>query len=195
MGLWVLLPVPVSIYIHLPIKYMLSLPAIVLILIRCLSALPRRRELSAYGAIVLTCLAYSCLVLRADADFADYGRRAASELIAPHAAAGQKVWYSGQWGFYWYAHEAGATVLKPGEPGPNPGELLAAGFMEGGSAALDRFPNRELVDSRYYNAPHGRTMGYGAGLYSNGFGDSMWVWKPESTNDYQLWRVHNGRRS
>jgi hypothetical protein len=37
--------------------------------------------------------AYSCLLLRADADFAEYGRRAAAELIAPHVAAGEKVWY------------------------------------------------------------------------------------------------------
>ena len=54
--LWVLIPLPLIIYSHLPVKYLLAVvPAIVLILIRDLSTLSRRRELSAYGAIVLAC--------------------------------------------------------------------------------------------------------------------------------------------
>jgi hypothetical protein len=191
LSLWLLIPLPTIIYLNLPIKYFVGvLPAIVLILIRVLSSLPRPRELSAYGVLVFLCAAYSCIVLRADADFAECGRRAAAELIAPHVAAGEKVWYGGQWGFYWYAQEAGARVSKPGEPGPNPGELLAVGLLESGDVTRNRFPNRELVDSRHYGAPHGRTMGYHAGLYSNHFGRSLWIWAPETTNDYELWRIH-----
>jgi hypothetical protein len=191
LSLWLLIPLPVIIYVNLPIKYFVGvLPAVVLILVRLLSSLPRHRELLAYGVLVMLCTAYSCVVLRADADFAEYGRRAAAELIAPHVAAGEKVWYGGQWGFYWYANEAGARVSKPGEPGPNPGELLAVGLMERGDVTRDRFPNRELLDSRRYAAPHGRTMGYSAGLYANGFGLALWVWRPETTNDYELWRIH-----
>jgi hypothetical protein len=185
LSLWVLIPVPLIIYHQFPIKYLLAvLPAIVLIVIRIL---PRR--LPVYGALLLACTAYSCVLLRADADFAEYGRRAAAELITPHVAAGEKVWYSGQWGFYWYAQEAGARISKPGQPGPNPGELLAVGLMEGGDATLKRFPNRELIASRHYDAPHGRTMGYGGGLYSNNIGRAPWVWNPKATNDYELWRI------
>jgi 4-amino-4-deoxy-L-arabinose transferase-like glycosyltransferase len=192
LSLWVLVPVPVIIYTHFPIKYMvIVLPAIVLILIRILSRLPRSRELSAYGALVFACAGFSCVLLRADADFAEYGRRASAELIAPHVAAGEKVWSGGQWGFYWYAQEAGAKISKPGEPGPNPGELLAVGLMESGGVTRDRFPNRELIDSRRYDSPHGRTMGYGGCLYSNRCGGyAPWVWKPEATNVYELWRIH-----
>ena len=100
LSLWVLIPVPVAIYFQFPIKYMLGvMPAVVLILIRTLSVLPRAREVSAYAALVLVCATFSCVLLRADADFAEYGRRAATELIAPHVAAGEKVWYgAGQWG-------------------------------------------------------------------------------------------------
>ena len=105
-------------------------------------------------------------------------------------AAGERVWYGGQWGFYWYAQEAGARISKPGEPGPNPGDLLAVGLLEGGGVTRNRFPKRELIDSRHYSAPHGRTMGYGAGLYSNVCGVSVWIWNPETTNDYELWRIH-----
>jgi hypothetical protein len=191
LGLWVLLPVPVTIYFQFPIKYMLAVtPAVVLIVIRTLSTRSRAVEWSAYTAVVLVCSAISCVLLKANADFAEYGRRAAAELIAPHVAAGEKVWYgSGQWGFYWYAQEAGAEVSKPGERGPNPGELLVVGLIEGGGTTLKRFPNRELVESRHYNSPHGRTMEYGGAFYSNVFGDALWVWKPEATNDYEVWRI------
>ena len=133
---------------------------------------------------------YSCILLVADADFAEYGRRAAAELIAPHVAAGEKVWYGGEWGFHWYAEQAGATISKPGVPGPNPGELLAVGLMEGGAATLKRFPNRELIATRSYDSPHGRTLGGGAGLYGNDWGMVPWVWNPHAINEYQLWRVH-----
>jgi hypothetical protein len=190
LSLWVLIPAPVVIYDQFPIKYLLAaMPAIILILVRALSTLPRRRELAVYSAIVLACTAYSCVILRADADDAEYGRRAAGELIAPRVAAGERVWFSGQLGFYWYAQQAGATVTNPSKPGPNPGELLALGLVESGQVARDRFPNRELVDSRHYDSPHGRTNLHGGGLYCNGCGDALWVWNPKATNDYELWRI------
>jgi 4-amino-4-deoxy-L-arabinose transferase-like glycosyltransferase len=188
--LWMLMPLPAAIYIHFPIKYMVPvLPAIVLILIRAQSSLSKQRAALAFGALIFACTGFSLVLLRADADFAEYGRKAAAELIAPRVAAGEKVWYGGQWGFYWYAQEAGARISKPGDPGPLPGDLLAVGLMEGGGATLDRFPNRELVDSRSYDSPHGRTMGFGAGLYSNSFGYVPWRWNPHATNVYQLWRI------
>ncbi len=140
--------------------------------------------------MIVCCTAFSWALLRADADFAEAGRRAAAELIAPRVKAGERIWYgAGQWGFYWYAHQAGAQVSRPGEPGPLPGELLAVGLIEGGGSTLKRFPHRQLVDERHYDSPHGRTMGYGGALYSNSCGDAPWVWNPETTNDYQLWRI------
>jgi hypothetical protein len=189
--LWMLMPLPAALYAHLPIKYLLVvMPAMVLVIIRTLSRLPRSRAILSCGAIVLVTTGYSLILLIADRDFAEYGRRAAAELIAPRVAAGEKVWYSGDWGFYWYAQEAGGRVARPDEPGPLTGELLAVGLMEAGDAALKRFPNRELVDSRSYDSPHGRTMGYGAGLYSNNYGYLLWRWNPAATNKYEIWRVH-----
>jgi hypothetical protein len=191
LGLWVLMPLSAVIYVNLPIKFMVAvLPAIVLILLRLLSSLAPSRARLACAATVLACVAYSFVLLEADANFADCSRKAAAELIAPHVAAGEKVWYGGQWGFYWYAQEAGAQISKPSEPGPNSGELLAVGLMEGGDATLKRFPNRELIDSRTYTSPYGRTVGYGAGLYSNRFGYLPWRWNTAATNTYQLWRIH-----
>jgi hypothetical protein len=190
LSLWVLIPLPAIAYFHFPLKFMLAAsPAIALIIIQTLAKLPPFTVSVVYGALVLGYAGFSCLLLEADADFAEYGRRAAAELIAPHVAVGEKVWYGGEWGFYWYAQEAGATVSKPSERGPNPGDLLAVGLMEGGGATLNRFPHRELVDSRKYDSPHGRTMGFGAGLYSNSYGIVPWTWKPSAENVYELWRI------
>lgn len=191
LGLWVLMPLPTVIYAHLPLKYMLAVsPAIILLLIRTLQQTSPTRALLICGAVIVACSGFSLLLLKADADFAESGRRAVAELIAPRVAAGEKVWFSGQWGFYWYAQEAGAKVTRPDEPGPNPNELLVVGLMESGGLALKRFPNRELVDSRSYGSRYGRTMGYGAGLYSNGFGILPWRWNPSATNVYEVWRIH-----
>jgi len=191
LDLWILIPAPAAVYLHFPLKYMLAaLPAIVLMLIKELGALPGRRQFWAFGGLIFVCAAFSFLLLVADNDFAECGRRAAAELIAPHVANGEKVWFNGQWGFYWYAQEAGARVTKPGERGPQPGDLLVVGLMEGADATLNRFPHRELMDERCYNSPHGRTVEYGAGLYSNLHGHVPWRWNPAATNDYQLWRIH-----
>jgi hypothetical protein len=190
LSLWILLPLPLVYYAHLPIKYALAaMPAIVLTIIGCLWSLPARRAFAIAALMTLLCATYSCIILRADADFAEYGRRASAELVAPYVAKGERVWFGGQWGFYWYALKAGAQVSKPGVPGPLPGDLLVVGVMEGGTVTRDRFPNRELIATRIYDSPHGRTMGYGAGLYSNSFGSTLWVWNPLATNTYELWRV------
>jgi hypothetical protein len=39
-------------------------------------------------------------------------------------------------------------------------------------------------------SPYGRTVGYGAGLYSNRFGYLPWRWNTAASNTYQLWRIH-----
>ena len=188
---WLLMPLPAVIYLHLPLKYMVAVsPAIVFILLRTLASLSEVRAYVVCGLVILACVGYSLVLLEADADFAEYGRRAAAELIAPRVAAGEKVWFSGQWGFYWYALEAGAKTTRPDESGPNSGELLVIGLMEAGDTSLKRFPHRELIESRSYDSPHGRTMGYGAGLYSNAFGILPWRWNPSATNVYEVWRVH-----
>jgi hypothetical protein len=188
--LWLMIPLPAVIYQHLPIKYLLPvMPAIVLILIRTLSALPRRRALVVHAVMVVTCAAYSCLILKADSAFAEFGRQAAAALIAPRVAAGEKVWFGGQWGFFWYAQQAGAKVSKSDTPGPFPGELLAVGLIEGAGMTRDRFPNRQLVDSRVFTSPYGWTMVAGAGMYSNAFGDALWVWDPRASITYELWRI------
>jgi hypothetical protein len=191
LSFWLLIPLPLIVYDHLAIKYYLVvLPAVSLILMRCIALLPRSVGFALCGTMAIGFTAYSCLAVRADVDFAEYGRTAAAEFVAPHVAQGEHVWYAGIAGFYWYAAEAGAKVARPDQPGPASGDLLAVAVAEGGDVTRDRYPNRELLAVHKFRAPHGRTVGARGALYSNFDGDAIWVWSPDTTSNYELWRIH-----
>jgi hypothetical protein len=188
--LWILIPAPAVIYHHLPIKYFVpTLPAVILFSMRTLGRLPWAWERFAYAALAVFGVCYSCLLLSADFEFAEHSRIAAERLIAPHVNAGERVWYRGQWGFYWYAKEAGAEFADPTRSSLQRGDLIAIGALDGSARALLDFPNRDLVDSVRFAAPYGHTVGYGGGLYSNHMGYSLWAWNPEATTNYEIWRI------
>jgi hypothetical protein len=50
---------------------------------------------------------YSVLILRSDAEFAEFGRTAMDHLIRPCVTAGEKVWYGSEAWAYWHAPLAG----------------------------------------------------------------------------------------
>ncbi len=80
-------------------------------------------------------------ILRADAAFADVGRRAAAELIAPRIAAGERVWFLGRWGFQWYAERAGARPVTLTAPFPARGDevvVATASARSSPGSILDR---------------------------------------------------------
>jgi hypothetical protein len=118
-------------------------------------------------------------------------RTAADRLIAPRVKNGERVWFSGQWGSYWYAPKAGALLTKPGKPGPLPGELLVVGRLDGGRAALKRFPKRTLLETLSFSEPGWRTMSRadGAGLYANDFGELPVSWGSGELDRYEVWRI------
>jgi hypothetical protein len=191
--LWLLIPLPVVYYGHLPIKYLLPvLPAAILLVLRMLQALPRWQAQSVGGGLVLAGVAYSCLILSADADFARFGRSAVESLVRPQVAAGNTVWYGSDFSFYWYAPQAGARLIDPGKAlspgGPRPGDLLLMGSYEGG-ILHERFPRRTLVQSLQWEPRYGVTMGRGVGLYSNNWGLWLWGRDPDNGNRWELWRI------
>ncbi|MEX2204985.1 MAG: hypothetical protein WEF50_02020 [Myxococcota bacterium] len=63
------------------------------------------------GATRVAGVVLGLLLIRADAAFAELGRRAAAELIEPNVRAGWTVWFDGHWGCQWYAERAGARSL------------------------------------------------------------------------------------
>jgi hypothetical protein len=187
--LWILIPLPIVYYSHLPIKYLLPcIPAVILLCFRMLDGVSVQFARAAAFVLIVASTGYSLLILHSDAEFADFGRDALYRLIRPHAAAGERVWYPGQ--SYWYAPLAGATLTFPGGPQPKPGDLLVLDvFAEGDHSPLARFPHRTLVEVIFHKYRFGRTMGAGKGLYSNGFGYWLWGFGESDKDRFELWRI------
>ena len=187
-ALWLLVPLVTLPYLHLPVKYLVPCaPAAVLLIADLLPAF--RWRLAALCGIVAAGTIFGSMILRADNQFAEMGRQAAARLIAPRVAAGDRVWFSSQWGLYWYALKAGAQVLRNDDV-PAPGDYLVRGKMEGYPGTLGRVPPAVLIETFTVGGPGGRTMSAkdGAGLYSNGYGDLMWAWGTGEWNHYELWQ-------
>jgi hypothetical protein len=180
--LWVLIPLPIIYYVHLPIKYLLPcMPAVIFMCFRLMEGFSVRVVRIAAVALIAASTGYSLLILHSDAEFAEFGRDAMYRLISPHVAAGEKVWFGGEYWSYWYAPQAGATLTFPSGPQPKPGDLLVVGLFGGGGAhsPLERFPHRTLVEAISQNHRFGRIYN---GIWMWGFG--------ESENDrYELWRI------
>jgi hypothetical protein len=186
-ALWLLLPLAALGYFHLPVKYLVvCAPAVALLSSEILFS--TRWAAGAVAGVSMAGVVFSLLVLQADADFAEMGREAAMRLVAPHAAAGQRVWLVSQWGFQWYALKAGARLLLPHDL-PARGDYLVRGKMEG-KEIMKSLPPATLVQKYSIGGPGGRTMSMqdNAGLYSNYFGVLMWAWGSGEWNRYELWQ-------
>jgi len=188
--LWIVIPLPIAGYLHLPMKYLLpSIPAVILLCFRLMEGFAPSAKRVAAICLIVFCAGYSLLILRSDAEFAEFGRDSMYRLISPHAKAGERVWYNGQYWSYWYAPLAGATATYQSGPQPKPGDLLVVDVLAGGSQALAPFPHRTLVDATTHKYRFGRTMGAGAGLYSNSFGFWLWGFGTSPADRYELWRI------
>jgi 4-amino-4-deoxy-L-arabinose transferase-like glycosyltransferase len=194
--LWLCAALPVSIYVHLPVKYLtISAPAVALLLVldaRAQSARLRRGVLAAWmvGGSVL-----GLLILQADARLAAVGREAAARLIAPQVAAGKTVWYAGSWGFHWYAEAAGARPLGADPDGPRPGDYIVYSAYRAAAVGDEHYGRR--VDSVVDSGPGGRVMdrSAGAGFYTEGYGYLPWSWGTGEVDHYELWRIAKPPRS
>ena len=189
---WLLVPCFALPYIHLPPKYvMIGAPAAAIVAVGLLrnESTAIRRFLST--AAIASCAIVSILVLQADRRFAEPPRQAAAELVAPSVQRGQRVWFAGHWGIYWYAAQAGATVVEPGVKEPVPGDLLLTEQFENRDPILDRYPRRELIATRVFSWSGGRIMShrYHAGLYSNRLGLLPWSYGAGEVDRFELWRI------
>jgi hypothetical protein len=189
--LWLLLALPVVVYIHLPSKYLLPcVPAAVILVIRLAAAnrAPVRWLLpavSAAGAVL------GLLILLAARDLAETQRRAATDLIAPHAKIFERVWCSGHWGFQWYAEKAGAHPVTLEPPLPQPGDIIVVSQID-----LARFPrtwqSKQVLQHVTYPNAYGRVMDLqaGAGFFSSVWGFLPWVPGSGDANTFEVWRVN-----
>jgi hypothetical protein len=183
--LWLLVALPVVVYIHLPSKYLLpSVPAAAILVCR--------REVARWliPCVAAAGLVLGLLILLGTRDLAEAQRRAVSELIVPHTKTFERVWFSGHWGFQWYAEAAGARPVTLSPPSPVPGDIIVVSEID-----LPRFPgtwsSRKVIQRISYPNSYGRVMDLwaGAGFFSSVFGYLPWVPGSGSANAFEVWRV------
>jgi 4-amino-4-deoxy-L-arabinose transferase-like glycosyltransferase len=191
LGAWLLLAVTTFAYVHVPPKYLVpSAPAAALLIARLLCR-PDGRAHRAIGGVTVTAGAVlGVLIVLADSEFTDVGRRVARELIAPRVRSGERVWYSGAWGSQWYAMQAGAKPLPDATQFLGSGDIIVTSEYTGGitpraSASIEALESLHVV-SRF-----GRVMSPkdGAGFYSNWFGYLPWSWRNGEIEAVTVWRV------
>ncbi len=181
LGLWLLIALVATPYFQVPSKFLLaSAPAAALLVAREMSERRGRVPLVILGVTGALGLALGVAVLRADAAFAGLGRGAAAALVAPQVAAGRTVWFTGHWGFQWYAEKAGGRIVTLTPPYPAPGDLVVVSRNSEAGYRINRMVLQDLR-LRYVGAvedrtPGGRLMADGAGFYSNGWGYLPWTW-------------------
>jgi hypothetical protein len=187
-------------YSHFPLKLnLLAAPAACIIVVRAMAMLPKLRTRLVLGTVAAAGVTLGVAILRADSSFAELGRRAASELIVPRLAAGDRVWFMGHWGFQWYAEQAGAKHVTLTPPYPEPGDFVVIcricdkGFKVGPMLFQDYglVQVAELSD----RAPGGRLMTEGAGFFSNNNGYLPWTWGVTPLEEFVTARVIASRWS
>jgi hypothetical protein len=188
LGMWLLMALPVVVYIHLPSKYLLpSVPAAVILVTRLASRERVRRLMPAMAAAGL---GLSLLILLAARDLAETQRRAVADLIVPHTKVYERVWFSGHWGFQWYAEKAGARPVTLGPPSPQRGDIIVVSDID-----LPRFPAawtaRQVIQRVTYPNAFGCVMDMqaGAGFFSSVWGFLPWAPGSGEANTFEVWRV------
>jgi hypothetical protein len=131
------------------------------------------------------------LILRADARFADVGRRVAAEVIAPRVKRGEHVWFAGHWGFQWYAERAGARCLTSTPPYPAPNDVIVQSDRSEGHIIDSVLGEYVLIDQVTDTTPGGRVMSAedGAAFYSDSRGLLPWAWSTSFIDRFNVWRV------
>jgi 4-amino-4-deoxy-L-arabinose transferase-like glycosyltransferase len=188
--LWMLIPLPIVYYGHLPIKYLLPcIPAVILTCFRLAESIRPSWVRVGTVSLIVGATIYSILILRSDSEFANFGRTAMAELIRPHTTAGETVWYGGNFSAYWYAPLNGAMLYVDGTTKPKSGDLLVVGIREGGGQTLAHFPRRHLLGAVSHQYRFGRTMFGGKGLYTNLEGNWLWGFRDSDDDRYELWKI------
>jgi hypothetical protein len=189
LGCWLFAPAVIVPYLHLPSKYLVAAaPAAAIAVARALAQRPASRSRAIVAATLLPAVLLGVAILRADSVFAGLGRRAATELVAPRIAEGERVWFNGHWGFQWYAEKAGARSLTQTRPHPEWKDLVVSTAHAEGEL-MGALPKRRLVATVDDGRPGGRIMSreHGAGFFSNGWGYLPWSWGSEPVDRYELW--------
>ena len=189
---WLFLAAPVVVYLHLPSKYMLpSVPAAALLVVRLLPGEIREVTRWLIPAVAVAGVILGLLILGGVRDLAETQKRAVSELVEPRIKLGEHVWFSGHWGFQWYAEHAGASAATLQLPLPKRGDTVVVSEIDFPFFAHNWTDRRVLERLCYPSSRWGRVMDYEgrAGFFSSPFGYLPWVWGSREASCFEVWRV------
>ena len=191
LGAWLLPALTALLYVHLPCKLLLvSAPAAALLTARLIDRADARLPMAVAGALVAAGATLGVLIVLADSEFTDAGRRAAKLIVQPAVRAGVPVRFYGAWGAQWYAMQAGAEVAAESDPDPEPGEILVVSASTPGATPRS-LVGLEAVGEMGMASHFGRVISGpdDVGFYSNGFGYLPWTWRNGPIERFTVWRV------
>jgi hypothetical protein len=181
---WLLIPLAALPYIHLPAKYLVACAPAAALLVAARISMRLTRIVVGAGALL------GVLILSADAKLTGVWRDGAAKLIAPRVRAGEKVWFAGSWGYYWYAEKAGAQVLSLTPPFPGRGDIVVvnSSYLRNELDVVSKYTEIEQYEDA---TPGGRIFGGfgGAGFYSNYFGYLPWTYGDDAITRFVVLRV------
>ncbi len=189
---WLLIPVPLTVYVHLPSKYLtVTAPAVAMLILY----ITREMPLAARKNLFILLIAYGSLagllIIRSDAHMADLSRKAVAEFSRSLLKPGNHRWFSGDWSLYWYAQQAGIQPVTGQSPFPQPGDLIIWHRQP------NRQSNRLLADIHLEKVEilqdpptlKGHIMAGGAGFYSNAWGLLPWTLSTAPADTIVIGRV------
>lgn len=185
-GLWILWFLGVfvlclTIYYSGSVRYsLLALPPVVWWWIRALEKRIQNgwflRNLVWLG-VVLTA-GYSLLIAYGDYQFSEVYRRAAIEITEEYERPGQKIWFSGEWGFRYYFKKNRGSLLSRNSIEPVVGDIIVKPYLASPWVTLyDGNKYSQLVEQRFVSLRYPiRMLDFSshAGFYSTGWGVLPW---------------------
>jgi hypothetical protein len=190
--LWLLLAIPIVIYIQLPSKYLLpSVPAAAILITRLTRETRPESMRWLLPAVAATGAVLALFILLGVRDLANIQNRAVSDLILPRVLNGDRVWFAGHWGYQWYAELAQATPVTFKPPLPRPGDLIVVSAIDSTRVVRDWTARRVLQSISYPSALPGRVMDMaaGAGFFSSAYGYLPWVWGMGDASRFEVWQA------
>jgi hypothetical protein len=184
LGAWLLLPLPLILYDHLPSKYLAPVaPAVALLIARALPDDWRRRAI-AWGMPALGAL-LSLVVIFADARFAGLARSMAATLTREQPR-GKHLSVDGMWSFpYYVARAGGIGVGHLQRPGPGD-RMLRSSYNTG---ELEHYERSRLVATWPGPTSWVHIMGHQAGFYSNNWGFWPFALYLDRIDQYEVWEI------
>ncbi len=126
-----------------------------------------------WAGVVLTGL-YALLPAIADYRYASMYRETTRALIQKYERSDRRVWFTGEWGFRYYATQSGAHLLRRVDTGPRQGDIILKPYIASPWVTLfDGDQGCRLLEQKIVEEPFPiRMLDYSAhaGFYSTGWG-------------------------